>query len=315
MVLKARGVEVYFHRLFGGCIWELRFRGKRYTQPIWGRGGSLQTAMCMVPWEKDASGKLFATCERYNPTMGGAADDAGEVNRHSSVVKDFKLSADGTRAFVRTQMAYYYHAGTPVGSDPTRRVPLNTTNLSNCFVSYLVSVEAPATLVVDVGIEVAETPPAPGGQVEVLTNYMPPDFVNVHRFEGGKLVNLGNKAVIEGLAGPEDPSAKPPAPMAMATADGKHCQGLVCRTRSPRGTHYVDYRFGPPEPGAEFPWPGEKPGSPRFGRPAYGGPLTKWTTTWHGSDKAKMSGKYAWRLHMPMGTVDEVGAALKALGN
>ena len=310
MTMKSRGVEVYFHRLFGACIWELGYRGKRYTQPIWGRGGSFQTAMCMVP--------VGDSCERYNPTMAGAADDAGEVDRHSSVVKDFKLSADGTRAFVRTQMAYYYHAGTPVGSDPKKRPPINTKNLSGCFVSWLVSVDMVAgapTLVIDVGIDVAETPPVGGAQIEVVTNYMPPDFVNIHRLEKGKLVNLGSLPdMIEGLSGPQDPKSPPPRPMAMATKDGKHCQGLVIRTRAPRGTHYTDYRFGRPPPGKEYPWPGETADKPRFGRRAYGGPLTKWTTTWHEAGNVKVSGKYAWRVHTPMGTVTEVQSALNALG-
>ena len=310
MTMKSHGVDVYFHRLFGACIWELGYRNKRYTQPIWGRGGSFQTAMCMVP--------VGDSCERYNPTMAGAADDAGELDRHSSVVKDFKLSTDGTRAFVRTQMAYYYHAGTPVGSDPKKRPPINTKNLSGCFVSYLVSVDMVAgapTLVIDVGIDVTETPPVGGAQIEVVTNYMPPDFVNIHRLEKGKLVNLGSLPdMIEGLSGPQDPKSPPPRPMAMATADGKHCQGLVIRSRSPRGTHYTDYRFGRPPPGREKPWPGEDPNKTRFGRQSYYGPLTKWTTTWHEAASVKLSGKYAWRVHTPMGTVTEVAAALNALG-
>ena len=232
------------------------------------------------------------------------------------MVKDFKLSADGTRAFVRTQMAYYYHAGTPVGSDPKKRTPINTKNLSGCFVSYLVSVDMVAgapTLVIDVGIDVTETPPVGGGQIEVVTNYMPPDFVNIHRLENKKLVNLGVRPdMIEGLSGPQDPKSPPPRPMAMATADGKHCQGLVINSRSPRGTHYTDYRFGSPPPGKEYPWPGDS-GKPRFGRMAYGGPLTKWTTTWHEAANVKMSGKYTWRVQTPMGTVAEVQTALNAL--
>lgn len=81
--------------------------------------------------------------------------------------------------------------------------------------------------------------------------------------------------------------------MAMATADGKHCQGLVCRTRSPRGTYYLDYRFGPPPSGEERT---KDSRAPRFGRSAYDAPLCKWTTTWHESQDLKMSGKYSSKM-------------------
>lgn len=296
------GMNIFLQRQFGGCIWEMSYRNQRYTQPLWGRGGSFQTAMCCVP-QGDS-------CERWNPTMAGAADDAGG-SKSTSVVLDFKISPDGTSAFVRTQAAYYYHSGSPVGSDPQRRPPLNTAHLSPVFMSWHIQTKG-SLLVLDIGIDVTEPPPVGGGQVEVATNYMPPVFSTMMTWRNGALVMDGMKDRIEALAGPQQAGQRRPNPVGVCTADGRHCQGIFFSSRSDRGTHFNDYRLGGPPGTKETPF--DPPNQPlRFGRPAYGGDLTKWTSTWHESGEIKMKGRYAWRLYSPLGTVGEVSAALNKL--
>jgi hypothetical protein len=304
MVLKSRGVEVVFHRLFGGCIWDMLFRNQRYTQPLWGRGGSFQTAMCFGI--RETNGKLDS-CEMYNPTMAGSLNDEGGA-RNTSVVKEFKLSRDGTQAFVRTQAAYWYGAGTPVGSDPARRPPYNTKNVSGVFVSYWVRVEDPGqTLVIDVGVDVVEKPPGPGGQIEVLTNYMPNTFKDNYVLQGGKLVR-GPPVMDEGATVWD----KPQRLLARATADGQHCQGIVPVSRSSRGQPYLGTLLVQADPAPEKRLPDVK--RHLEGRPAFDGGLSKWTVTWHERPgKDVVGGKYAWRIKMPMGTVAEVASAMASI--
>ena len=320
MILKTRGAEVVFHRSFGGCIWDMLFRGRRYTQPLWGRGGSFQTAMCLGIGYTGKDKKILDSCEMYNPTMAGAGDDEGG-SKTSSVVKEFKISPDGSQAFVRTQAAYYWHAGSPVLSDHEKpqRPPYNKRNLSNCFVSYWVRMEAPATLVIDVGVEVGDEPEMKlvpdekrggpgwyGGQMEVLTNYMPNAFNAAYRLEGKKLVR-GPDIMTDST---ENVWEAPARPLASATADGKHCQGMCTVSKSTRGKPWLSYATTKADPNPEVRMPDVRPHLE--GRPAFGGGLSKWTITWHQrpGTRTKVAGKYAWRVKMPMGTVAEVEAAL-----
>ena len=248
------------------------------------------------------------SCEMYNPTMAGSANDQGSPT-NTSVVKEFKLSKDGSQAFVRTQAAYYYGAGTPVGSDPQRRPPYNKVDLSNCFVSYWVRIEDPGqTLVIDVGIDVTERPPGLGGQVAVLSNFMPPAFVNSFTFQGGKLVQ-GPPFIDEY----ETVWDKPTRLLARSTADGQHCQGIACVSKSSRGQPYLGTKLDKPD--GRLPEKRRPDGMlPHLeGRPAFEGGLSHWVSTWHEKKTIEVGGKYAFRVKMPMGTVAEVEAALAAI--
>ncbi|MCF7816483.1 MAG: hypothetical protein K9M54_01275 [Kiritimatiellales bacterium] len=222
------------------------------------------------------SGEFWA--ERYNPTEAGSRKDGlGET----STSKLLRFRADGADLRTVTQMAFWLAPGEKSSGRPA----LNTTVLSEHLVAKHVHIGHKALPNV---IEYEVTYAVPAGemhtyaQFEALTGYMPPEFNRFWKV----LPESGTLEVLDEGPGEQN------CPIILATEDGSHAMGI----------------FSPDQPSPEY----KQAGYGRFN--FKNEKVVKWNCVFRvQDDKGVASGKYNYRMFVPVGTLEDVRASIGSL--
>lgn len=220
------------------------------------------------------TGRFWA--EAYNPTEAGSRrDGAGPA----STSRLLAYSTEGGALRTSTQMAYWLNPGEDSSGHPA----LNTNALSAHVLHKHVSIGgAGGSNVLDYAVEFV----VPAGehhtfaQFEALTGYMPEVFSRFWTFD----------PATGALAPLSDGPGEQAKPVILATADGAHAMGIFARPApGARGPSYGRWRFGPER-------------------------VTKWNAVFRVNDPAGVApGSYRFQLHVPVGSLDDVRAALQRL--
>ena len=214
--------------------------------------------------------------EAWNPTEAGSRrDGAGPA----STSRLLAYATTGATMRTATQMAYWLNPGERSSGHPA----LNTNPLSDHVLRKQVRIGGPGgSNVLDYVVEFVVPAGEPHSfiQFEALTGYMPERFGTFWTFDPatGDLVPLS------------DGPGEQPKPVILATADGAHAMGIFARPApGARGPGYGRWRFGPQR-------------------------VTKWNAVFRVADADGVpAGAYRFQLHVPVGSLEEVRAALRRL--
>jgi hypothetical protein len=216
--------------------------------------------------------------ERYNPTEAGSrADHTGPTS--TSRLLDFHADARSLRS--TTRMAFWLQPG----EDSSGRPALNREPLSRHLLKRDLRLgrdDLPNVLDHTVTFVVPEGETHTLGQFEALTGYMPPDFSRFWTLDpkSGDLTPL------------DDGPGEQPLPVVFSTPDARHAMGIVA----------------------------DPPDDPRLAGPTYGRfrfeaeRVVKWNCVFRERDpNALPPGPRTFRLHVAIGTLDDVRRSLLAL--
>lgn len=214
--------------------------------------------------------------ETFNPTEAGSRLDGAGPRSTSRVLE---LSTAGQVLRTRTQMAFWLAPGERSAGQLAR----NTTLLSGHVLSKEVRIGAfglPNVLDYAVTFEVPPNELHNTAQFETLTGYMPAEFSVFHRF-------VRATGMLEPLS---DGPGEQADPVVFSTADGRYAMGIMAIGAPPgrtRGPGYGRFRFAAQK-------------------------VVKWNCVYRVSDGVSPG---AWRFHLyvPLGTLDDVAGALRAL--
>lgn len=214
--------------------------------------------------------------ETFNPTEAGSRLDGAGPRSTSRLLA---ISTAGNVLRTRTQMAFFV----PPGERTAGQLARNTEPLSRHILEKEVRIGLPGwPNVVDytATFHVPDGEPHTTAQFEALTGYMPPEFSTFYRFDcaTGQLKPLTD--------GPGEQTE----PVVLATPDGRYAMGILAA----------------------------EPPPPRVAGPGYGRfrfvaeKVVKWNCVYRLRDGVP-PGAYRFRLYVPLGTLEEVTAALRAL--
>jgi hypothetical protein len=217
-----------------------------------------------------------AVPETFNPTEAGSRQDGAGMRSTSRLLE---ISASGNVLRTRTQMAFWLAPGQRSAGQLAR----NLEPISRHILTKEVRIGAaglPNVLDYTVAFAVPEGEPHAMAQFEALTGYMPPEFSVFHRFvrATGRLEPL------------DDGPGEQPDPVVFSTPDGRHAMGIIAADPPP----------------------------PRFANPGYGRfrfaseKVVKWNCVYRLRDGVPPA-SYRFRLFVPLGTRDDVTAALRKL--
>lgn len=214
--------------------------------------------------------------EAWNPTEAGSRRDGAGPTSTSRLLT---YSTTGGTLRTAVQMAYWLNPGELSSGHPA----LNANALSDHVLRKQVRIGGPGgSNVLDYAVEfvVPAGEPHTFIQFEALTGYQPDSFSTFWTFDPatGQLGPLSD--------GPGEQSK----PVILATADGTHAMGIFARpTPGARGPGYGRWRFE----------------SER---------VTKWNAVFRvAHTNGVPAGTYRFQLHVPVGSLEEVRAALQRL--
>jgi hypothetical protein len=214
--------------------------------------------------------------ETFNPTEAGSRRDGAGPTSTSRLLA---IRTDGNILRTRTQMAFFV----PPGERTAGQLARNTEPLSRHLLEKEVRIGVPGwpnVLDYTVTFLPPDGEPHRTAQFEALTGYMPPEFSDFHRFDRatGELAPLN-----DGPGEQEDP-------VVLATPDGRYAMGITTA--------------GPPSEGVI---------GPGYGRFRFAAEkVVKWNCVFRVSGGVG-PGAHRFRLYVPLGTLEDVTRALRAL--
>lgn len=258
-------------RRLAGAIHSLTWRGREFIDSA-DHGRQLQSASNL-----DLA-RPPMVAETFNPTEAGSrCDGAGPT----STSRLLELTVRGNELRTRTQMAFWLRPGEKSEGHPA----LNPTRLSNHLLSKRVRIGVPGLPQV-LDYRVTFTLPADEkhtlAQFEALTGYMPPGFDTFWTWDAssGKLLPLG------------DGPGEQPAPVVLATRDGRFAMGIYA-----------------------LPAAADRGGKPAYGRWRFRAEkVVKWNAVYRVRDaRGVRPGDYSYQMYVPVGSREGCRAALAEL--